>query len=161
MSTVDRAVDLTAVRRLRHQHLIDRLDYLRGLRQLAVGMTQSELARALGLTQPSISSALKSANKLADPRPGFSGATVYEIAQRFTAGRLGRAQLIDELGRWDHEPQQTAGQLWVTVDGAADTMIELHKALRDGLFDTDTYQAVIDRQRELSHRRREPARPGS
>jgi hypothetical protein len=86
---------------------------------------------------------------------------VYEIAQRFTAGRLGWAQLIDELGRWDHEPQQTAGQLWVTVDGAADTMIELHKALRDGLFDTDTYQAVIDRQRELSRRRREPVRPGS
>jgi transcriptional regulator with XRE-family HTH domain len=161
MSTVDQAVDLTAVRRLRHQHLIARLDYLRGLRQLAVGMTQSELARALGLTQPSISSALKSASKLADPRPGFSGATVYEIAQRFTAGRLARDQLIDELGRWDYEPQQTAGKLWVSLDGAADTMIELHKALRDGLLDTDTHQAIVERQRELSRHRREPLRPES
>src|SRR5262249_25070417 len=56
---------LSSVRRLRHRHIIDRLDYLRGLRRLSVVMTQSDLARALGLTQPSISSALKSAAKVA------------------------------------------------------------------------------------------------
>lgn len=70
---------LAAVRRLRHRHIVDRLDYLRGLRRLAAEMTQAELARELGITQPSISSALRSAAKVADPPAGFCGAGVYEM----------------------------------------------------------------------------------
>jgi hypothetical protein len=46
------AAPLSAVRRLRHRHIVDRLDYLRGLRRLAGRMTQSDLAKALGRPNP-------------------------------------------------------------------------------------------------------------
>ncbi|SDS71865.1 MarR family transcriptional regulator [Microlunatus soli] len=135
---------LSGVRQLRHRHILDRLDYLRGLRRLADGMTQTDLARALGLTQPSISSALKSAAKVADLRPGFSGAGPYEIAQRYVAGELDRDQLIDELARWVPDPTVRA------VDNPADPNSEMRKAVRDGLLDEDAYRMVLARQLELS-----------
>jgi DNA-binding transcriptional ArsR family regulator len=137
---------VAVVRRLRHRQLLDRLDYLRGLRRLARRMTQSDLARALGLTQPSISSALKSAAKVADPRPGFAGASPYEIAQRYTAGDLDRDELIDQLGRWDDAdaapdpPISGAGP-----SGTSTTIEQLDRALRDGLLDDPTYRLIIRR----------------
>jgi len=133
---------LSAVRRLRHRHIIDRLDYLRELRRLADGMSQSDIARALGLTQPSISSALKSAAKVPDPPAGFSGATVYEIAQRFTAGELAREDLVDQLGRWQ-EPTGRRARGRQRIDD------ELIRALRDGLLDDAAYRAVLDRRRRV------------
>jgi len=167
---------VAGVRQLRHRQLLDRLDYLRGLRRLAARMTQSELARALGLTQPSISSALKSAAKVADPRPGFSGASPYEIAQRHTAGELSRERMIDELSRWDHDEAETSDRSGThvtgrartrnfpgsTEDGGTGTQLELRRAVRDGLLDEDTCQLIMKRQRELGRRveeeRSDPAR---
>lgn len=167
------APPLAAIRRLRHRHIIDRLDYLRGLRRLAAGMTQADLAKELGLTQPSISSALKSAAKIPDPPAGFSGASVYEIAQRFTAGELGRDELVDQLSRW---PDATAFDRLSAlesldspdsvdsldhpdsagppdgVDGAEKEhgpLRELSKALRDRLLDEAVYRAVLDRRKRL------------
>lgn len=139
---------LAGVRQLRHRQILDRLDYLRALRRLATAMTQSDLARALGLTQPSISSALKSAAKVADPRPGFSGAGPYEIAQRYVAGELDRDCVIDELSRWAVDPVAPSSPR--TVDNRSDPRHELRKAVRDGLLDEDTYQTILARQRELS-----------
>ena len=138
------AAPLSAVRRLRHRHIVDRLDYLRGLRRLAGRMTQSDLAKALGLTQPSISSALKSAAKIADPPPGFSGASVYEIAQRFTAGELHRDELIDQLSRWPAAGDEAGGPR--PVDSDAELLEEMGRALRDGLLDDPTYHAVLGRR---------------
>ena len=143
---------LASVRRLRHRHLLGRLDYLRALRQLSIGRTQSELARALGLTQPSISSALKSAARLADPRPGFSGAGPYEIAQRYAAGELDRERLLYELSRWGTHP---VGRIGVgrAVDNRTDPEVDLRQAVRDGLLDEDTYQTVLLQRESLSRQR--------
>ena len=143
------APPLSAVRRLRHRHIIDRLDYLRGLRRLAAGMTQADLARELGLTQPSISSALKSAAKVADPPAGFSGASMYEIAQRFTAGELGRDELVDQLSRW---PDGPALDRLSGLKKEHGPLRELSKALRDGLLDQSAYRAVLDRRKRLGRR---------
>jgi DNA-binding transcriptional regulator YdaS (Cro superfamily) len=140
---------LSSVRRLRHRHIIDRLDYLRGLRRLSVVMTQSDLARALGLTQPSISSALKSAAKVADPPPGFSGASAYEIAERFVAGDIDREALVDQLSRWQDAPITGHGD-WVAVDNGTTELADLGKALRDGLLDKAAYQQVLDRRSSLN-----------
>lgn len=142
LSRGDSAV--AAVRRLRHRHIIDRIDYLRGLRRLADRMTQAELANALGVTQPSICSALKSAAKIADPPNGFSGASVYEIAERYTAGEIDRAALVDQLSRWpapgpDRQERQP-------VDNQPEVLPELGKALRHGLLDESAYQAVLDQR---------------
>ena len=146
------AAGIAIVRRLRHRQLVDRIDYLRGLRRLAQTMTQSDLARALGLTQPSISSALKSAQKVPDPRPGFSGASPYEIAQRFAAGRLTRTQLVDELVRWDRERfvVDTFRPARQRELGVAE---DLRTAVRDGVIDQGIYDTILIRVQ----RRRRPA----
>src|SRR5450756_1930654 len=99
MSTVERIPDAEVARRLRSRREVDGLDYYRVLRRLAVQMTQVDLARSLGLTQPSISSALKSAARVAEPREGFSGASPYEIAQRYSAGEMNRDQTIEGIAR--------------------------------------------------------------
>jgi transcriptional regulator with XRE-family HTH domain len=146
MTEVRSSSAVADVRQLRHRQLLDRLDYLRGLRRLSHRMTQSDLARALGLTQPSISSALKSAAKVADPRPGFAGASPYEIAQRYTAGELDRDEMIDQLGRWvdpgAHRPEPDETN---QATDAAETMEQLRHALRDGLLDEPAHQLIIDR----------------
>lgn len=138
---------LAAVRRLRHRQIIDRIDYLRGLRRLADRMTQSDLANALGLTQPSISSALKSAAKIDDPPKGFCGASVYEIAERFTAGEIDREALVDQLSRWP--AQRPDRQKRQPVDNQPEVPPDLGKALRHGLLDDSAYQAVLQRRRTL------------
>jgi transcriptional regulator with XRE-family HTH domain len=158
MSSGDRAPEeaaggIAVVRRLRHRQLVDRIDYLRGLRRLARTMTQSDLARALGLTQPSISSALKSAHKVPDPRPGFSGASPYEIAQRFAAGRLTREAMIDELARWDQVSRREGLRGLGAGRRAPGILGELRKAVRDGLIDQPTHDTILIRHRRLERTR--------
>ena len=80
-------------------------------------MTQVELARGLGLSQPTISDALKTAARVPEPRPGFSGADPYEIAQRYAAGDLTREELVEELSPWEYRPgQPTDGYDWTAGD---------------------------------------------
>ena len=149
MSTVERIPDVEVARRLRSRREVDGLDYYRVLRRLAVQMTQVDLARSLGLTQPSISSALKSAARVAEPRDGFSGASPYEIAQRYSAGGMSRDQTIDELARWEYVPApRTDGHDWLTDDPDG-TWDEVRRALSDGLLDAEMYTAVQDRADEL------------
>jgi hypothetical protein len=116
---------------------------------LSIGRTQAELANALGLTQPSISSALKSAARLADPRPGFSGAGPYEIAQRYAAGELDRERLLYELSRWGTHP---VGRISIgrAVDNRTDPEADLRQAVRDGLLDEDIYHTVQLQRESLS-----------
>jgi len=140
------APPLSTVRRLRHRHIIDRLDYLRALRRLAATMTQSDLARELGITQPSVSSALKSAAKVADPPAGFVGASVYEIAQRFTVGELGRDELLDQLSRW---PDPAQFDRLTDPDDDHTPLPGLSRALRDRLLDEQACRVVLDRRKQL------------
>jgi hypothetical protein len=139
------------VRLLQQRQAVDRLDYLRGIRELAASMTQTELAKRLGLAQPSISSALRTAVKVPDVRPGFSGASPYEIAQRYAAGELPADQVVDELARWEYVPRPaTDGYDWLTAGSDVGTWAEVEKALRDGLLEDATYDAILERQDELN-----------
>jgi hypothetical protein len=92
---------------------------------------------------------LKAAVTMPDVPAGFHGATPYEIAARFAAGRITRDQLIDELARWPYKtPPRTDGVDWrsgSTVGTWDDVVI----AMGDNLIDTETYEAVMDRQDEL------------
>lgn len=137
--------------RLRARRAVDNLDMLREMRALARSRSQVELARGLRITQPSVSSALKTAEKVPDVRPGFSGATPYEIAQRYSAGLLTQAELIDELARWEYESVEfTDGPLhWNAGAVTEGTWEEVARALDDGLLEPEVYDAIIDRQGEL------------
>ncbi len=85
MSTINQPT-LEELRRLRSRRSVTELSYQRTLRALATTMTQSELAAELHVTQSAVSQALKTARAVDDVRPGFSGASPYEIAQRYAAG---------------------------------------------------------------------------
>lgn len=144
-AATDAGLDVGVVRLLRHRQAVDRLDELRLLRALSIaGASQLELARHLGISQPSINKALKRAMAVRDVLPGFSGATPFEIAQRYAAGLIDREQLVDELGRFPYVPFSAPARdgMNATVPGTAREILE---ALDAGLIDEDTYDAIQDR----------------
>ena len=108
-----------------------------------------ELARNLGVSQPTISDALKTAARVPETRPGFSGADPYEIAQRYAAGDLTREQLVEELSRWEYRPgQPTDGYDW-TTGGEGEWEETVGRALDDGLLDDATYSEIQQHVKSL------------
>ncbi|MEV7574373.1 hypothetical protein AB0P28_14870 [Pseudarthrobacter sp. NPDC089323] len=143
-------VDTSRAFKLRHEMALKRLDYDREVVHLVPLLGQSGLSRALHVSQPTIHDTVKKASKLAPVKPGFSGASPYEIAQRYAVGEIGRDALIDQLARWDYAPQsRTDGYDSLLVDPPG-TFDEVGKALSDGLLDDATYDAIIDRREELN-----------
>lgn len=147
MVSVTKDPAVAAVVRLRHRQRVDRLDELRAVRVLSKTMSQTELAKVLAISQPSVNKALKAAAKVPDVRENFSGATPYEIAQRYAAGQIDRDQLVDELGRWQYaRTPATDGVDWL-ADEPEGTFEEVGRALDEGLIDEDTYTAILDARR--------------
>ncbi|MDY0914601.1 MULTISPECIES: winged helix-turn-helix domain-containing protein [Rathayibacter] len=139
--------DGDTVRRLRSRQVVTRVSYLRELRRAAQDTTQRQLARLIGISQPSVNSALKSAAAVPDVRPGFSGATTYEIAQRYDAGELTREQTIDELGRWSYRPGSPSdGFDWTTAD--AGEFEDVERAFSEHLIDAEMYDEILTRYSE-------------
>lgn len=135
------------LRRLRSRQVVTRVSYLRELRRAAQDTDQTQLARLIGISQPSVNSALKSAAAVPDVRPGFSGATTYEIAQRYDAGELTREQTIDELGRWSYRPgSHSDGFDWTTAD--AGEFADVGRAFSEHLIDAEMYDEILTRYSE-------------
>lgn len=131
----------------RRRKEIDELDYRRELRRLDQhGYSQREIARWLGIAQPSVLSALRTAGKVPMPLDGFSGATPYEICQRYAAGFIDRAQLVDELTRFPYvKGGQTDGYDSLIVDPPG-AWSEVDDAARRGLIEDDVYEEVFNRR---------------
>lgn len=144
--------EVARVRKLRERALAAQLDWIRAATEAVVAkkVTQTELSRALGVAQPSISELVNRARK-ADPVPeGFSGASPYEIAQRFDADLISREELVDELSRWHYTPDShTDGYDSLLVDQPG-SFAEVTKAFTNGLIDAATYDEIIDRAEERS-----------
>lgn len=143
MSTID-SPTMEELRRLRSRRSVTDLSYQRVLRALAGEMTQSEIAAQLHVTQSAVSQALKTARNVEEVRPGFSGASPYEIAQRYAAGELDRERALDELVRWPYDAiARSDGYDALIVDEpATHTLEEVVRAYREGLIDQDMYVAV-------------------
>lgn len=149
--THDADTDVRELRQARARLEVDRIDYNRVLRKTAQTQSQVSLAVALKVSQAAVSKALSRAQAVPDPRPGFSGASPYEIAQRYAAGELTRDQVIDELTRWPYDPSPTTDgwdSLIVDVPGTH-TKAELVQALDDGLLEEDTYDAIGEATRTV------------
>ena len=69
-------------------------------------------------------------------KEGFSGADPYEIIQRYVIGELDRAQLLDELGRWEYTPE-VYGEWEGYFPGDWQNYVE--EAHREGLIDDSLY----------------------
>lgn len=136
--------DLAQVRSLRARRAVDRLDELRATRRMVEAKGQSAVAKALRLSQPAISKAMAAAEQVREVVDGFSGASPYEIAQRYAAGLIDRERMLDELCRWEYPPRdRTDGydSLLIDVPGSFD---EVGRALSASLIDADEYTIVLD-----------------
>jgi hypothetical protein len=132
-----------AVRRLRYRQAVDRLDELRLIQSLAESMSQSALAEALSISQPAIHKALRKAEGIGRVPDGFSGASPFEVAERYAAGLIGRTQVVRELAAWDYAPSPSIDPLdWLTAE-AGGTFREVVRALTCGLIDESIYEEVI------------------
>lgn len=124
------------------------LDYRRAIKHLdEQGGTQVEVARALRVSQPALSSALKAARKVSDVVPGFSGAGPFEICQRYVIEQISRERLVDELSRWQYTP--IAQLQWlddVIADPGPGPWDEVETAVEDGLIDDVIYDEVQRRR---------------
>ncbi|MBT2519092.1 hypothetical protein J7E29_16745 [Streptomyces sp. ISL-90] len=123
---------------------IARLDRDRAIRAAVADATsQVKVALLVHLTQPRVSQIVAATD---EPRPGFSGATPTEIAQRFAAGELDEAQAIDELGRWDYEQPPAVDEydgLWEPGPG---TWLDVEDALSHGLITEEVYAGALELQ---------------
>jgi hypothetical protein len=82
---------------------LGRLDYVRAVRSaVEAGLPQREIVRALHVTQPAVSQTLAKAKGVAEIPEGFSGASPYEIAERYAAGEIDRAEMICQLSAWPY-----------------------------------------------------------
>lgn len=133
--------------RARHRKEMAELDYRRELRRFDQhGYSQREIARWLGMAQPSVLSALRTAAKVTMPLDGFSGATPYKICQRYAARFIDRAQLVDELTRFPYvKGGHTDGYDSLIVDPPG-TWSEVGDAARRGLISEDIYETVFNRR---------------
>ncbi|WP_227468241.1 helix-turn-helix domain-containing protein [Microbacterium sp. YJN-G] len=146
-----------AVLARRRKEMVE-LDYRRELRRLDQhGYSQREIAKWLGIAQPSVLSALRTAAKVTMPLDGFSGATPYEICQRYAADFIDRAKLVDELTRFPYvKGVQTDGydSLIVDPDG---TWSEVGDAVRRGLIEDEVCEEVCNRRHGIAVARAEHA----
>lgn len=146
MTTIDYAIEAGRARTLRQRVNLDQLDYRRELARLAsLGGTQRQLSKVLGISQPSLSTALKTAQKVPPARAGFSGADPYEVCQRYSVGELTREQLIDELTRWEYatpakREHDYFDDLRFATPGSFD---DVGQAFDDGLIDAEAYDIVL------------------
>lgn len=124
------------------------LDYRRSLKHLErQGRTQVEIARALGISQPSLHSALKTARTVPEAEPGFSGAGPYEICQRYSIGQISREELVDQLSRWEYAPIPQPEWLEDIVPAPEPgSWFEVERAMDEGLIDDAIYDEVQDRR---------------
>ena len=132
------------LRKEHSKYKLARLRYQRTLVSSARTLTQNEIARAAGISQPSVSEALSKARTLEGLREGFSSGSLYEMFLSYSAGELSKQQLIEELSRWEYDELSTA-----TVDGLLvdlpNTFREVEDALVKGVIEPDVYDTVVSR----------------
>lgn len=143
-----RAVVQRAAKLRRRRDLHD-LDYRRALRKVRAvvqreGYAQRSVADNLGISQPALSKALRSAEQVQEPREGFSGASPYEICERYYVEFIDREQLIDELTRWSYGEQGgTDGYDSLIVDELG-SWSDVELAFHHNLIDKSIYKEVFN-----------------
>ena len=70
----------------------------------------------------------------------------FEICERYAAEVIDRAQLGEELVRWDYAPRGTlATELDDLIVDPVGSFGDVERALRQGLIDDDVFDEVADR----------------
>ena len=142
----EREAALERVRETRQGTELALLEQRRALRQAEeVGVSQTTLAAAVGVSQPAVAKALKFARKVRDIPAGFSGADPYEIAQRYAAGEIDRARVVDELSRWTYVSEPPVDPLEDYAPQVPGSSQDLSRAYHRDLIDRSIMEEVLPR----------------
>lgn len=146
MTTTPVPEEVQRAAQLRTAQQVDYLDYRRMLRTIRdKGYPQRTVAAALDMSQSALSQQLKGLDEVSEPRPGFSGASPFEICQRYAIGKLNRAELIDELTRWPYAPSDATDGIDTLLVEPPGSWDEVEQARRRGFIDGEVYDEVLDR----------------
>ena len=120
------------------------LDFHRALNTAAhTGVDHRDLAKAARMSPRELSLALDRNYAVRDIAEGFSGSGPYEIAQRYAAGEIDRAQVIEELRRWPYAPMPDIGPLDDFIPDAPGSSEELTAAYCQDLIDRSIMEEVL------------------
>jgi hypothetical protein len=80
---------------------------------------------------------------------GFSGASPYEIAERYAAGDIDRDTMIRELSAWPYATNKGAAAAaaeWESTPylDTPGSFAEVGRAFDEGLIDGDAYDQILD-----------------
>jgi hypothetical protein len=142
---------IEAALRAKARRELGRLDYIRSVRDAVQELGQAAVARALSVSQPSISKLLAGAEArgVGPVAKGFSGAGPYEIAERYAAGDIDREAMIRELSAWPYvknEGAAAAAAEWESTPyvETPGSFAEVGRAFDEGLIDGDAYDQILD-----------------
>jgi len=151
MTTISTETAIANARRARARRELGGLDYIRNVRAALAAADQRAVARALGVSQPAISRLLSQAEaRGVRPVPdGFSGASPYEIAERYAAGDIDRDTMIHELSAWPYaknEGAAAAAAEWESTPylDTPGSFAEVGRAFDEGLIDGAAYDQILD-----------------
>ena len=117
------------------------LDYLRTLRKMAQTMTVDEIAHRLpGVSRAELVKEIAQAHKLAPVPQGFSGASPFELCQRYAIGELTETQLIEQLSRWEYAKLPATGV--PTIASVPGSVQDLDRARRRRLISSRLYATL-------------------
>lgn len=140
----DTVRELDELARARVRREVAELDYQRALVRAAQSHSQREIAHTVQLSQPSVSSALKTARRVAMPEPGQQWASPYEVCQRYAAGELDRDEALRVLCAWPYVEPEGKPDPWddlmLHTEGSIDDVVQAHG---DNLIDDEMYAAII------------------
>lgn len=142
---MERPQALQKLVRLNLRKQLDELDYKRALKAAYEVAPQVEIAKALGLTQPTVHSALKSAKNVADVVGDFESATPLEACQRYAAGLVVREELVRQLVAWPYKPVPEPNEFGEYEESRRGSFHDVVSAEYMGLIDTSIYDEVFER----------------
>lgn len=120
---------------------VTELDYLRTLRTMAQTMTVDEIAHRLpGTNTSELANELAQAHQLEPVPPGFSGASPFELCQRYAIGELTEPELIQQLSRWEYAKLPATGV--PTIASVPGSVQDLDRARRRRLISSCLYATL-------------------
>lgn len=144
---VDHPRRVEILSKLRHHRLlmeVEALDYKRTLKAaLAEKIPQKVIASTLGVSQPAVAKALKSAATVPDVLEGRNAATPYELCQRYAAGLITREEMISELVGWPYPPMPDPDEFGGYQDYPEGTFDDVVLAENTGLINADDYAEIF------------------
>jgi hypothetical protein len=123
------------------------LDFKRAIQDAAEHLRQKTIAEWARLSEPRVSQIVRRTDRL---RPGFSGASPTEVAQRYAVGEISEQQAVDELSRWEYRPMPAVDPFNESWDPGKGTWLEVEDAWFARLITDEMYREIRVNRRNLS-----------